>query len=49
MNEWILLTYKLHDDIERMIIPDYTRVSKPQYNWVFYVAYATYKLIQYYK
>ena len=46
MTDWILLTYQIHDGIERMIIPP-AKHPKPNWNWLFYTAYALYKLYSY--
>ena len=48
MDDWILLSYKLHGTLENMLIPE-MRYQKPQSHWVFYVAFCAYKLFQYYK
>jgi hypothetical protein len=48
MDDWILLSYKLHGTLENMIIPE-ARYQKPQHNWVFYAAFCAYKLFQYYR
>ena len=44
--DWIYLTYKLHNDIENMLVPE-TRTPKSNHNWIFYAAYALYKLYYY--
>ena len=41
-----MLTYQIHEGIERMIIPE-EKHPKPNYNWVFYTVYALYKLYSY--
>ena len=41
--DWILLTYKLHGDIENMIVPPARHPPKPNWHWAFYIAYAVYK------
>lgn len=41
--DWILLTYKLHNNIERMIIPP-EKQPKPNYTWLFYTGYALWRL-----
>ena len=47
-SDWILLTYKLHKNVENMLVPD-EKVEFPRYNWLIYTAYAAYKLYTYYK
>ena len=42
--DWILLTYKLHDNIENMLIPPAIHPKPPDYKWVFYASYALWKL-----
>ena len=41
--DWVYLTYKLHNDIENMLVPE-ARTPKSNHNWIFYTAYALYKL-----
>ena len=41
--DWILLTYKLHDGVERMLIPE-AKHPKQDYKWLFYAGYAVWKL-----
>ena len=44
MNDWVMLTYQIHEGIERMIIPEAKQPKPNNYNWVFYTVYALYKL-----
>ena len=48
MDDWIMLTYKLHGDLENMLVPEFERNRDPQprWNWVFYTTYCLYKFIQ---
>ena len=45
MNDWIMLTYKIHEDFENMLVPE-EKHPPPRWNWVFYTAYCMYKLIE---
>ena len=45
-DNWIYLTYKIHNQLENMIVPE-TRNPKPRWNWFVYALFATYKLIEY--
>ena len=47
-DSWILLSYKIHNNLENMLVPE-MRYQKPQNSWVFYVAFCAYKLFQYYR
>ena len=46
MNDWIMLTYKIHEDFENMLVPEFERNPQPRWNWVFYTTYCIYKLIE---
>ena len=45
-DNWIYLTYKIHNQLEQMIVPE-TRNPIPRCNWFVYAVFATYKLIEY--
>ena len=44
MEDWIYLTYKIHNKLENMLIPDETNVPRTGWgNWVLYATILLYK------
>jgi len=43
MDDWIYLTYKLHDKLENMIVPE-EKNKKADWHWVYYAAFLAFKL-----
>ena len=42
--DWIYLTYKVHNHIENMIVPEQTNVPRTGWrNWTLYAAFLMYK------
>ena len=45
-SDWVFLCYKLHDDLENMIIPP--EQNKPREQWRAWIVYAAYLAWKYY-
>ena len=45
-SDWVFLCYKLHDDLENMIIPP--EQNKPREQWRAWIVYAAYFAWKYY-
>jgi len=43
--DWVLLTYQIGEDVERMFIPpEKNPPSKSNWSWLFYAGYTMYKI-----
>ena len=43
MDDWVYLTFRMHEGLERMLVPS-TTPPKPKWNWVVYAAIVLWRL-----